>query len=230
LPKGIACRRKNVPFGEASVGTSHLKVNVVTRYVRLSPDAARAMGAPGRRMTWIALAMAIVGIAQMGYGVWGEYNDQAANEVYDRDRSCVPNMLDSAVWQVNAACRIEPVVVYDRHTHGVRGRTHYYLLTVARNGTRDVTPLFGPGSEELWRRVRPTQQVLLQRFVAPGYHKTGDVMAVADSAGWSLTSHHPDAETHYSVITALLGCLLFAVGAILFRSRLKAYRPPEATA
>lgn len=212
------------------MGTSQLKVNVVARFARLSPDAAHAMSAPRRRMTWAALAMAIIGIVQMGYGMWGEHSDRAANELYDRDRSCRPSMLDSAIWRVNAACRIEPVVVYDRHTHGVRGRTHYYLLTVARNGTRDVTPLFGPGSEELWTRVRPTQQILLQRFVAPGYHKTGDVMAVADSAGWSLTSHNPDAETHYSVITALLGCLLFAVGGLLFRSSLKASHPTEATA
>ena len=210
------------------MGTAHVKVNVVTRYVRLNPDGTRAASAPRRRMTWFALAVAVAGIAQMGYGIWGEYSDRAAGDVYRRDPSCLPSMLDSALWRMNAACRIEPAVVYDRHTHGARSRTHYYLLTVSRNGTRDVTPLSGPGSKELWSRVRPTEQILVQRFVAPGYHKTGDVMAVADSSGWSLTSHNPDAGTHYSVVTALLGCLLFAVGAGLFISRLRASRPTEA--
>ena len=212
------------------MGTAHVKVNVVTRYVRLNADGTPAMSAPRRRKTWLALAVAVLGIMQMAYGSWAEFSDRAASDLYRRDRSCLPSMLDSAVWRVNAACRIEPAVVYDRHTHSARSRTHYYLLTVSRNGTRDVTPLSGPGSKELWGRVRPTQQILIQRFVAPGYHKTGDVMAVADSTGWSLTSHNPDAATHYSVVTALLGCLLFAVGAGLFASRLRASRPTEAMA
>jgi hypothetical protein len=212
------------------VATSHVRVNVVTRFVRLNPETTRGGSAPGLRMTWFALAVAVLGIVQMGYGIWGEYSDRAAGELYRQDRSCLPSMLDSAGWRPNAACRIEPAVVYDRHTHSARSRTHYYLLTVARNGTRDVTPLFGPGSTELWERVRPTQQILIQRFVAPGYHKTGDVMAVADSSGWSLTSDNPDAARHYSVMTALLGCLLFAIGAGLFTSRLRASRLTEARA
>lgn len=212
------------------MGDSHVKVNIVTRVVRLNPETTRVAVAPPRRKRWFALAMAVVGMAQMGYGIWSEHSDRAAADVYRRDESCLPNMLDSAVWKPGAACRIEPAVVYDRHSHSARSRTHYYVQTVSRNGTRDVSPLFGPGSKELWERVRPTQPILLQRFVSPGYHKTGDVMAMADSAGWSLTSDNPDAATHYGVVTALLGCLLFAIGMGLFTSRLRALPPRGATA
>lgn len=63
---------------------------------------------------------------------------------------------------------------------------------------------------------------MLQRFVAPGYHLTGQVMAYSDSVGRSITSYHPDAATRYSVVTAFMGVFLFITGGGLLVSRSRA--------
>lgn len=196
------------------MGTAQVKINIVTRRVLLHSDGTRTVITPPRRhVKWIAAAMVVVGLAQAAYGIWADRSDAAAAFLYRRSPSCSINAADSAVGTLNATCRIESAVVYDRHTHSSRSRTNYYLLTVSPSGTRDVTPLFGPGSRELWSRVRPTEVIHLQRFIAPGYHRTGDVMAYGDSVAWSLTRYHPDARTRYAALTAFLGVLLFATGA-----------------
>lgn len=210
--------------------SSRVRINVVTHRVRLNPDGTRTVITPRRHVKWIAAAMALVGLAQASYGVWAAKSDVAAAALYRGTDSCNIHSADSAAWKVNAVCRLETAVVYDRHSHSSRSRSNYYLLTVSPSGQRDVTPLFGPGSKELWNRVRPTQRILLQRFVAPGYHRTGEVMAYADSMGWSLTSYHPDAGARYSVISAFLGVLLFAVGAGVLASSIRASRLRAATA
>jgi hypothetical protein len=211
------------------MSTANVRINIVTRRVRVSSDGTRTVIAPRRHAKWIAAAMVAVGPLQAAYGVWASRSDAAAAERYHLSKSCEMNAGDSMSSMANAVCRLEPTVVYGRHSHTSRSRAKYYLLTVSQTGTRDVTPLYGSGAKELWERVRPTQRIVLQRFVAPGYHLTGQVMAYSDSVGRSITSYHPDAGTRYSAVMASLGVLLFMTGAALLVSwsRTDAISPSE---
>jgi hypothetical protein len=162
----------------------------------------------------------LVGIVQGAYGLWSSFSDVAAAKLYRSSESCEMNTPDSAAWKLKGACRLELAVVYDRHSHSSRSRTNYYLLTVSRQGAREVTPLFGPGSGNFWARVSPTERIMQQRFVAPGYHLTGHVTAFADSAGWVITGYHPDSLTRYGAANGFIGALTFATGlALLVRHR-----------
>lgn len=200
------------------MSTANVRINIVTRRVRVSSDGTRTVLTPRRHAKWIAAAMVAVGLLQVGYGVWASRSDVAAAERYHQSRSCDVGARDSVSSMPNAVCRLEPAVVYDRHSHSSRSRARYYLLTVSPTGTRDVTPLYGAGAKELWERVRPTQRIVLQRFVAPGYHLTGEVMAYSDSLGRSITSYHPDAGTRFNVVTTFLGVLLVLTGVALLVS------------
>ena len=203
---------------------ANVRVNIVTRRVRVSSDGTRSVIGPRRHAKRIAAALVVLGALQAAYGVWATHSDAVAAVRYHESDSCALRAGDSTSWTPTAVCRLESAVVYDRHSHSSRSRAKYYLLTVSQSGSRDVTPLYGAGAKALWERVRPTQRILLQRFVAPGYHLTGQVMAYSDSAGWSLTSYHPDAGTRYSAVTAFLGVLLFLTGGGLLVSWTRADR------
>ena len=100
------------------------------------------------------------------------------------------------------------MVVEATYSSGRNGRS-YRLITVSADGKRDNTPLAGSESLVLWGRVHPTEHVVLQRFVAPGYYLTGKITAIADSVGSGMTRYHPDSHTHFEGTLAAVGLLIF---------------------
>lgn len=214
------------------MGSAHVKVNIVTRRVRLDPDGTRrVIKPPPPRSVRLAAAvlMLLIGLAQMSYGIWAGLSDRTAAALYRSSESCrlVNDGATASIARSN--CRVEDVIVYDRHARTSRGHTNYYLLTVSPTGRRDVTMLVGPGSKEFWKRVRPTEGVKLQRFIAPGYHITDEPTAVADSTGWVLTRYHPDSPTHFDALNILLGGAMTMLALVLGVQLFKASRPRAAT-
>ena len=159
---------------------------------------------------WIILAMMLIGLVQGSYFFWAGRSALAAAPIFRADESCKPPKLDSLPSIIGGACRVESAVVVEAtYNSGRSGRT-YKLVTRSADGTRNITTLAGAQSMALWRRVQPTQRVVLQRFVAPGYYLTGKITAIADSAGFAMTRYHPDSRTHYEGMFATIGLLMFA--------------------
>ena len=104
--------------------------------------------------------------------------------------------------------------------HGSGRSSHSYaVVTLTATGTRDNSPLAGPAVSRFWGRLKPTQRVTVQRFVAPGYHLTGKVVAIANDTSVAMTRYHPDSGTHYDAMDAFLGTVTAGVGIALLVAR-----------
>lgn len=159
---------------------------------------------------WLIIVMMLVGLIQGSYFLWAGWSALAAAPIFRGDESCRLSKLDSLRSSSGHACRLESaVVVLAYYSSGRSGRI-YRLKTVSADGSRDYTSLAGAESIALWRRLHPTQRVVLQRFVRPGYYLTGKVTAIADSVGAGMTRYHPDSRTHYEGMYATVGLLMFA--------------------
>jgi hypothetical protein len=161
-----------------------------------------------------------LGLAQLAYGMWAVRSNAAAAPIFRASESCQLRALDSAETSAGGACQIESAIVLARNSHSSRHGTSYSLVTVSPDGRRDDTPLVGYAGTSFWVRVIPTQQIKVQRFVAPGYHLSGNVTAFADPVGSIMTRYNPDSGAYYDGVNALLGGLIFAVGiALLVKTR-----------
>ena len=159
---------------------------------------------------WVLLAMMFVGLIQGSYFFWAGRSALAAAPVFHGDESCKAPKLDSLRNIAGHACRLEAaVVVAATYSSGRSGQT-YRLTTVSVDGSREYTSLAGAQSIALWGRLHPTERVVLQRFVAPGYYLTGRITAVADSVGSGMTRYHPDSGTHFEAMLAAVGFLISA--------------------
>ena len=118
-------------------------------------------------------------------------------------------------------------MIVARHTRSSqRSGLNYWLVTVTPEGSRDDSPL-AYRDAKLWDRVRPTQRIKAQRFVAPGFHLTGSITAFADDTGMAFTWYHPDAGTHLQFANMLIGGGIAVVGVLVMlrqRSRIQAPR------
>jgi hypothetical protein len=153
--------------------------------------------------------MMLVGLVQGSYFLWAGRSALAAAPIFHGDESCRLPKLDSPRSSSEHACGLETAVVVSvTYSSGRSGRI-YRLKTVSADGSRDYTSLAGTEGIALWRRLHPTQRVVLQRFVRPGYYLTGKVTAVADSVGVGMTRFHPDSRTHYEGMYATVGLLMF---------------------
>ena len=191
------------------MGTAPVKVNVVTR-VRVSADP-REKRARGRR--WYAIVLLTLGLAETAYEAWTYRSYVAAARIYHASESCRMPTMDSVPTMGDGVCRREFGVVVAAKTSSGKGGTSYRLLTVSPDGTRDDASLFGPNSRTFFRRVKPTERLALQRFVAPGYSLTGKITAFADSTGSVLTRYHPDAGQRYHMILAIAALAMTVVAA-----------------
>jgi hypothetical protein len=217
-------RREGLPLD------AHVKVNVHTTRVRLNPDGTRttlsessAVAPRSRRppSKWGGLLFAVIGFAQMAYGMWAGHSDAVAAPLLRGSEACQLGGLVSRASEVPstngpAACRLEQAVVVKRYISSSRNVTHYHIVTVTPTGERDDVPVVGRVGVQLWNRVQPTERITLQRFVLPGYHLTGDVVAVGDSAGAAMSRSHPDSGTRYNLVNVLIGGALFVTGMIVF--------------
>ncbi|HVX39507.1 MAG TPA: hypothetical protein VHB25_08025 [Gemmatimonadaceae bacterium] len=219
---------------------AHVNVNVTTRRVRVNPDGTRTvisettesrpatgstLRASGRgtsaRRKWIILAMIGVGAAQASYGAWSGWSDEKMAPVYHASPSCQTQWLDAAANATGRtpadgdACRVESVMISRKHWYSGRQTTTYYLETVRADGHRDDTPMAWRTGNAFWQRVRPTERILVQRFVAPGYHLTGAIMAFADAAGRGMSRDNPDSGTHYPSMNMFLGGAIALTGLLL---------------
>jgi hypothetical protein len=159
---------------------------------------------------WGLVVMMLLGLIQGSYFLWAGRSALAAAPIFHSDESCRLPKLDSLRSSSGHTCRLEPaVVVSATYSSGRSGRI-YRLTTVSADGSRDYTSLAGSEGIALWRRLHPTQRVVLQRFVAPGYYLTRKVTAIADSVGAGMTRYHPDSRTHYEGMYAAVGLLMFA--------------------
>jgi hypothetical protein len=199
------------------VGTAHVKVNVVTR-LRTSADPAEKRARVRRRYAIVLLSL---GLIETAYEAWTYRSYMAAAPVYHASESCRMPTMDSLSSVGDGACRREFVVVVAARTTSGKGGTTHRLLTVSPDGTRDDASLFGPDSRAFFRRVKPTERLAVQRFVAPGYSLTGKVTAFADSAGSVLTRHHPDAGQRYHVVLAIAALAMTVVAAAVCLTTIK---------
>jgi hypothetical protein len=208
---------------------ARLRVNVVARRVRVTPDGTRHVvsetyypqGMLPRKRTrawWFALVCALVGGGQLAYGTWAGRSDLAAAKVFRADPSCSTRWIDPQQPPGAApvgACRVDTATIVERHIqYHRRGGPDYWLVTVTRDGTRDDSPILWRG-QSLWDRVSPTQRIRAQRFVARGYHLSGSITAFADDTGLSLTWYHPDSGTHLQFVNVLLGGAILVTGLLL---------------
>src|SRR5512146_3064918 len=100
---------------------ARLRVNVVARRVRVTPDGTRHVVSEtyypqsmlARRRTrawWFALLCALVGGAQLAYGTWAGHSDLAAATVFRADPSCSSRWIDPKQPPAVAplgACRVD---------------------------------------------------------------------------------------------------------------------------
>jgi hypothetical protein len=226
--------RKGLPLD------AKISINIHTKRVRVNPDGTRTtisesdssepaavITAPrkgrSRRLKQIGAIVALAGLAQTCYAVWTDRSDEAAAIAFRGSPSCAIGRVsggDTTAPSTVGACRVEAAVVMSRRSYSSRGSTSYYVTTVTPSGQRDDTPLARPEGRAFWSRVQPTQRVVVQRFVANGYHLTGSVTAMSDGRGVAMTRSHPDSGTHYVAMSGVLGLSLFLIGGlILYRNR-----------
>lgn len=170
---------------------------------RLPPDTTS-------RTRWALMAFTLIGLAQGTYFSWAANSSMAAAPIFHGSPSCQPPSFAALQAKLEGACRLERATVIDAGYTSSR-RSDYYILTTTATGQRERTTIARRNDGlALWRRVRPNQRVILQRFVAPGYYITGNITAFADSVGYAMTRYHPDSGTHYESMYAIVGMLLFA--------------------
>jgi hypothetical protein len=226
---------------EGVARSAQLRVNVVARRVRVNPDGTRSVVSethypqetlPRKRSRswWFSLAFALFGMGQLGYGAWAAESDAAAAAVFRADQSCSSRWIDRrqpALVAPHGACRLDTATVVARQTRSSqRSGLDYWLVTVTPDGSRDDSPLLYRDAK-LWDRVKPTQRIMAQRFVAPGFHLTGSITAFADDTAMAFTWYHPDAGTHLQFANMLIGGAIAGVGIIVMlrqRSRPRAAR------
>ena len=221
---------------------AHVKVNVTTTRVRLNPDGTRTvlsrvnsstvgrgLASMRRPSKLVAIIMSVLGFLQLSYGLWAGRSDARAASIMHRSESCqlqqlmMPN-TDTQLMPVAlsghsvASCQIEKAIVVDAYAGSSRSGTTYHVVTLRPDGARDNTRLTARGAYPFWKRLRPTEVIVAQRFVTPGYHLTGRVLALADSAGAAMSRDHPDSGAYPNAVAILMGGVLFAVGIAMYRS------------
>lgn len=218
---------------------AHVKVNVHTTRVRVNPDGTRTVladSSPARGRSrskrpprkWVGVLFSFIGFVQMAYGMWAAHSDSLTAPLVHGNESCQIARLaprdpsDLATVSLAgspsapAACHIEPAVVVRRYASSSHNVMHYHVVTVTPTGTHDDVPVVGRAGMQLWNRVQPTERIAVQRFVVPGYHRTGDVIAMGDSLGATLSRWHPDAPNQNNLVNILMGGVLFVTGMALF--------------
>jgi hypothetical protein len=219
-------RRQRLP------ADAHVNVSVHTARVRLNPDGtrtvlsdsdyARGIGARRRRPPrWAGVLLPIIGFVQLTYGLWAAHSDSLATALLRRSASCqlaqlTPQPGDEMPAETIPTCRVEKAVVIEHYISTSRRRSYYHIVTLTPLGKRDNVALVAWAGTQLWNRVQPTERISLQRFVRPGYHLTGSVLALADSAGAALTRSHPDSGAQNNLVNILMGGVLFVAGLTLF--------------
>jgi hypothetical protein len=184
-----------------------------------------------RPSAWAAVLFSIIGFGQLAYGMWASHSDSLAFPLLRGSGSCqftqvLPRQAAEAATvtlqaatttpSVLAACRLEKAVIVERYATSSRNVTHYHIVTVTPTGRRDDIALASRTGSQLWERVRPTERLTLQRFVLPGYHLTGEVIALGDTIGATLTRWHPDANYRNNLVNVVMGGVLFVTGLALF--------------
>jgi hypothetical protein len=214
----------NSPAEKSLEPAQETSVRLPLARVRLSARVRLTDRSPAQRKRrldrrWGLTALMVVGLLQGVYFLWAGRSALAAAPVFRADRSCTSPMLDYSRRLSGDACRLELAsVLAATYRSGRSGRT-YWVATVTSDGTRSDTPLAGSQSIALWRRLHPTQRIVLQRFVAPGYYLTGQITAIGDSVGAAMTRYHPDSGTHYEGVWSAVGFLLFGCSLVLLRPR-----------
>jgi hypothetical protein len=233
-------RREGLPHD------ARVKVNVVTRRVRVNRDGTKtilpdsnagpvrrglASLRPKRPSKLVAIVLSLLGILQMAVAISEGHSDGLAAALMQQSESCqIARVASAGVGTTSplpdgpapSACRIEPATIVDRYAGSSRYSTTYHLVTVRPDGTRDDTPIAARSGTQLWKRVHPTELISLQRFVVPGYHLSGKVLALADGAGIAMSRSHPDSGGLPNAAFALMGGILFAVGMAMFVSARRA--------
>lgn len=186
-----------------------------------------------RPSRFVAIVVAALGLLQLTYGAWAAHSDALAGQIIRTSESCQLQRLMTPIAgrqrSVGGPCQIEKAIVVDAYISSSRSGTRYHVITLQPSGTRDNTQLTARGAYPFWRRLRSTELIAAQRFVAPGYRLTGRVLALADTAGTAMDPDHPESGAYPNAIAMFMGSVLFAVGiAMSARARPRAAAPPHA--
>jgi hypothetical protein len=219
---------------------AHVKVNVTTTRVRLNPDGTRTLlsrinsssvgrgfASMRRPSKLVAIVIWALGFLQLANGMWAGHSDALAARIIRDSESCqLQRLMTPTGDQLSpssyaeaspaASCQVEKAIVVDPYASSSRYGTTYHVVTLRPDGARDNTPLTARGVYQFWKRLRPTELIVAQRFVVPGYHLTGKVLALADSAGTAMSRDHPNSGAYPNAVALLMGGTLFAVGMAMF--------------
>jgi hypothetical protein len=225
----------------------NVKFKVTTKRVMVAPDGTRTVvaddaarvgrlgGATIQRRNIVGMLSVLGALGLVGAGIRDGRSDAAARIVYESSPSCALRYvrprgsvaLDSSATPADGAgdsvppagaCHVEQATISALDRTSGKGGMRYRMSTVQETGARDRVSL-GSGSTaaRFWGRMKPTGIVRIQRFVAPGYHLSGRVAAVADSAGGVVSLDSPARPGHPNGVNILLGSLLLITGLLFLR-------------
>lgn len=212
---------------------SHVTVNVHTTRVRANRDGTRIIISPTgssagrappstrRPSRLVAIVISVFGFVQLAYGMWAGHSDALAASVIHGSESCglqqlLPPAAATPQLSTNVPCRVERAIVVNPYTSSSRHGTTYRVITVRSDGFRDDTPIAARGAFQFWKRLQPREQIRVQRFVIPGYHLTGTILALADSSGSAMSRGNPDSGAYPNAVAMLMGSLLFVLGMAMY--------------
>jgi hypothetical protein len=169
----------------------------------------------------------VLGIAQLGYGGWAAWSDAAVKPVFAADHSCALAAFADTAGRAGGACTFSVVIVSSRDDYGGKSGSRYSVRVYDASEHHERVSLGGsPDAHTFWRRLIVGQPLRLQRFVAPGYHVTGRVVAVNDGRNSLMSTDSPSSPAAPNFVNIFMGLVTTILGLAFLRARRDRPLPP----
>lgn len=167
----------------------------------------------------------VLSLGFAAYQLWAIRSDAAAKQLYLQSDSCALVSADSNKPAPSGVCRREFTVVTGRQRGAGRGiSTHLYLFTASASGSSEKSWLTTYNAREFWGRVQPDDRIAILRFVAPGYHLSGRIIAMRDGIGDVGTANRPDSNARGEGFLAALALFVSLFSFVFYRAAVIASR------
>lgn len=172
------------------------------------------MNDPRLAIRLMSLLLLGVGAWVVGYSIWANHSDALSARIYNESPSCRSKWIDPRVASSSqappgGACIVETGTIVARIGPRDRGN-EFTIVTITPDGTRDNTFLTRYVND--WGRMRPRRELKMQRFIAPGFRRTGQIVAVADDASVIYTLATPGVDRHRNRRNGIVGGMFLFVG------------------
>lgn len=169
--------------------------------------------------------MTVLSLAFAAYQLWAIRSDAAAKELYLQSDSCALLSADSTKPAPSGVCRREFALLTTRQRSVGKGSTaHFYLFTTSASGSSEKSWLTTYNAREFWQRVQPDDRIAILRFVAPGYHLSGRIIAMRDAVGDVGTANRPDSRARGEGFLTALGVFVSLFSFVFYRAAVIASR------